>query len=463
MKRLFSNIAWLLGGRGFNAVMSLVYLYLATHTLGLESFGHFALIVALGQAITGFANFQTWQFIVRWGANGSSQAVSDLGSDASTNSNMAADEPEAAPQPDPDKVREATGFAIALDALSVAIGTIAAGFVIASAGMWLPLPAELYPLAFGYCVVSLLSIRTTPTGLLRLRFKFATATAAEAVQPAIRASGAVLAFFFMPNVAGFIFAWAASEVCVALAMWIAVWREDRIDLSAISFTRIPARYGDAWAFVWSTNMSGSLNIAGKQVIILLVGTFGGAALAGGFRVASQLGQALVSLAQTVSKAILPELVHARDNALALARRMANIALVAGVFAVLVALLAGRWALGLIAEEDFSAFYWAMVILSVAGAVELIGASLESLLVSAGRAGTAFLVRAAPTILALVLLETAIDWNGAKGAAFAVLASSSLAVIGFYVAILNLSEIRIEVEPEGEAKLPEAKPPPPDTF
>ena len=197
-------------------------------------------------------------------------------------------------------------------------------------------------------------------------------------------------------------------------------------------------------------MSGSLTIAGKQVIILLVGTFGGAALAGGFRLASQLGQALVSLAQTVSKAILPELVHAKDNALTMARRMANIALVAGIFAVAVALLGGRWALGLIAEEDFSAFYWAMVILSIAGAVELIGASLESLLVSAGRAGTAFIVRAVPTVLALVLLETAIEWNGAKGAAFAVLGSSSLAVIGFYVAILNLSEIRIEVEPQPDA-------------
>ena len=117
--------------------------------------------------------------------------------------------------------------------------------------------------------------------------------------------------------------------------------------------------------------------------------------------------------------------------------------------VAVALLGGRWALGVIAEADFSAFYWAMVILSIAGAVELIGASLESLLVSAGRAGTAFIVRAVPTVLALVLLETAIEWNGAKGAAFAVLGSSSLAVIGFYVAILNLSEIRIQVGPKTE--------------
>ena len=82
-------------------------------------------------------------------------------------------------------------------------------------------------------------------------------------------------------------------------------------------------------------------------------------------------------------------------------------------------------------------------------VELIGASLESLLVAAGRASTAFAVRAVPTLLALIFLDAAIDWNGAKGAAFAVLASSSLAVIGFYVAILNLKEIRIEVEPEGD--------------
>ncbi|MEO0591097.1 MAG: oligosaccharide flippase family protein [Pseudomonadota bacterium] len=425
MKRLFSNIGWLLGGRGFNAGMSLVYIYLATHTLGLESFGHFALIVALGQAITGFASFQTWQFIVRWGANGTGT-------------------PEA---PDPEAVRQATGFAIALDVLSVVMGTVAAGVVVMSAALWLPLPADLYALTFGYCVVSLLSIRATPTGLLRLRFKFATATAAEAVQPAIRALGAVLAVVFMPSVTGFILAWAASEVAVAIALWIAAARDEGIDLTAISLSQIPERYTDAWAFVWSTNMSGSLTIAGKQVIILLVGAFGGAALAGGFRVASQLGQALVSLAQTVSKAIFPELVHAKENALTMARRMANIAVIAGVVAVAVALLAGRWALGVIAEEDFSAFYWAMVILSVAGAVELVGASLESLLVSAGRAGTAFAVRAVPTVLALVFLDAAIDWNGAKGAAFAVLSSSSLAVIGFYVAILNLSEIRIEVEPD----------------
>ncbi len=420
MKRLFQNIGWLLGGRGFNAVMSLLYLYLATHTLGIENFGYFAIIVALGQTVTGLANFQTWQFIIRWGANGDGPA-------------------------------EATGFAIALDLLSVIMGAAIAALVVWTAQLWLPLPDELLWLTFGYCIVSLLSIRTTPTGLLRLRFKFATATGAEAVQPAIRAAGALLAALFLPTVAGFVIAWAAAEVAVAIALWYAAARDERIDLSRISLTNIPAKHPDAWRFVWSTNMSGSLTIAGKQVIILLVGTFGGAALAGGFRVAAQLGQALVTLAQTISKAILPELVHDEKNALEMTRRMANIAVVAGVLAVVMALVFGRWGLATIAEDDFSGFYWAMVILSIAGAVELVGASLESLLVSAGRAHTAFIVRAVPTVLALVFLSAAIDWNGAKGAAFAVLGSSSLAVIGFYVAILNMREIKIVVQPEAEAE------------
>jgi O-antigen/teichoic acid export membrane protein len=423
MKRLFSNMGWLLGGRGFNAVLSLVYLALATRALGTVGFGHFALIVALGQAITGLANFQTWQFIVRWGANGDGGSV------------------------DPDKAREATGFAIALDFVSVALGLVLAGAVIVSAPYWLEVPPELLWLAFGYCAISLAAIRTTPTGILRLNFQYARAAGAEAVQPIIRAAGSVLAFLFMPTVTGFIIAYAAAEIAVAIALWLVAVRVQPVSWSAVSLKAIPARHKDAWRFVVSTNLSGSLSIAGKQVMILLVGTFGGAALAGGFRVASQLGQALVSLAQTVSKAILPELVHSRENALEIARRMANIAAVGGVIAVVTALVFGRIGLELIAGEEFRVFYWAMVILAIAGAVELVGASLESLLVSAGKAHVSFIVRAVPTLLALVLLDTAIAWNGAKGAAFAMLGSSSLAVIGFYVAILNLSQIRLVVEPE----------------
>ena len=161
MQRLLKNIGWLLTGRGLNAVLSIVYLALATRTLGLDNFGYFAIILALGQTVTGLANFQTWQFVVRWGA---------------------------------DELADATGFAIALDLLSMLLGLVLAAVLVSTAPLWLPLPDDLLPLAFGYCVVSLLAIRTTPTGLLRLRFAYARTTAAEATQPVVRAAGAALAY-----------------------------------------------------------------------------------------------------------------------------------------------------------------------------------------------------------------------------------------------------------------------------
>ena len=426
MKQVFANMGWLLGGRGFNAVLSLVYLAIAARTLGTEGFGHFALIIALGQAITGFSSFQTWQFIVRWGANPDGPGV------------------------DLQRAREATGFAVALDGVSVVVGTLASAVLVLTAPLWLDVPAELMWLTFAYCVVSLLTIRTTPTGMLRLHSEYGRATWAEAVQPVIRAGGAVLAWWAMPDVTGFILAFALSEVGTAIALWIVAVRVQPVPLSSISLRAIPARHKDAWRFVLSTNMSGSLAVAGKQVMILLVGTFGGAYLAGGFRIANQLGVALIALAQTISKAILPELVQSRDGAVEIARRMANIAAIAGVTAVVTAILFGRPGLALIAGEQFTGFYWAMIILSIAGAVELVGASLESLLISAGKAHVAFLVRLFPTILALVMLELAIGWKGAQGAGFAVLGSSVLTVVGFYLAIVNLKQFRLVVdEPNAE--------------
>ncbi len=420
MGRLFRNIGWLLSGRAVNAILSLIYLALATRALGLDGFGYFALIVALGQTVTGLANFQTWQFVVRWGANGHGPG-------------------------------EATGFAIALDFVSILIGAVLAAGLVWSAQFWLPLPEDLLWVAFGFCLVSLLSIRSTPTGLLRLRFHFADATAAEAVQPVVRALGAGLAWLLMPTVLGFVLAWAAAEVAVTLALWYAAARREPIDLSQISLRKLPRDHPDAWRFVIATNLSGSLNVGAKQVMILLVGAIGGEAFAGGFRVASQLGQALIHLAQAVGKAIYPELVHAREDAIEIARRMARIALAGGSVAVVAAILFGRWALVAIAGPEFGVVYWTMVILAIAGAIELVGASLESLLVAAGRAGTAFVTRAVPVGLGFALLSTAMGWQGLKGAALTVLGSSALAVFGFWVAILSLSQIRIVLDKAEDAK------------
>jgi O-antigen/teichoic acid export membrane protein len=157
IKRALTNTGWLMGARGVNAVLSLAYLALATRSLGLEGFGQFILDVTFAQALVGFVSFQSWQVVVRWG-----QTKDSLG--------------------------DATGFALALDALSMVAGAIAAALVLWLAGSWLPLPPELRLAAYGYTLVLLLTLRSTPTGILRLHDRYARAATADSVTSIVRGS-----------------------------------------------------------------------------------------------------------------------------------------------------------------------------------------------------------------------------------------------------------------------------------
>ena len=152
IRRALQNTGWLMGARGINAVLSLVYLVLATRALGLDGFGQFVIAFTFAQLVVGFTSFQTWQAIIRWGQ-------------------------------EDDGRKTASGFALALDASTIIVGTLAAALILGLAGDWLPIAQELRLPTFLFTVVSLLAIRSTPAGLLRLHDQYARAAAADAVEP----------------------------------------------------------------------------------------------------------------------------------------------------------------------------------------------------------------------------------------------------------------------------------------
>lgn len=403
---LLRNLSWLLGGRGINAALSLIYLTLATRSLGLLDFGRFTLIVVMAQAITGVASFSTWQAVVKWGA-----IEGESG--------------------------RAGGFAVALDLVSLACGGIVAAGAVWIAPLWLPLPPELRPQALGLCLASLLAMRSTPTGLLRLHDRYDLATAAETALPATRAAGAVLAALLFPHVGGFVVAWALAELACAAAYWWLAAGIAPMRLRDISLRTLPRAHPGVWRFVWATNLSRSLAVSSKQVLILVVGAMGGAAIAGAFRVASQIGQAMVQLGEAVSRSIYPELVRAGESAGTLARRVAALSLGCGLMAVGLAALLGKWGLTAIAGQQFAFAYSAMIILVAAGAVELVCASWDTLLVARGKAELPFLLRLGPLLAALALLPWAIHHKGLTGAALCMLFSSLLTAAGLgYAAVLR---------------------------
>ena len=393
LRRPLRNLGWLLGSRGINAAFSLIYLALSTRTLGLADFGRFALIVVMAQAVAGMASFSAWQAVVHWGA--------------------AAGRREAA-----------AGFAAALDLASVLGGSVLAAAVAWSAPLWLPLPPDLRWTALCLCLAALCAIRSTPTGMLRLHDRYDLATAAEAVLPAIRAAGAVLAALAFPTIGGYVAAWGVAELFCAAAYWRFASQLQPMRMADVSLTRLPRDEPGAWRFVWATSLSRSVAVTSKQVVVLLVGAIGGPAVAGGFRVASQLGLALVQLGEAVSRALYPELVRSRDHAPGLAAKVAGIAFGAGLAAVTVAAVAGEWIVAAVAGPRFAFAHGAMVLLALAGTAELIAASADALLVAHRQALRAFLLRAGPLAAALLALPFAVRAFGLAGAASCMLLASA---------------------------------------
>ena len=165
IRRALTNTGWLMGARGVNAVLSLVYLALATRELGPERFGLFVIAFTFAQLVVGFSSFQTWQSIIRWGQEA-------------------------------DDRKTATGFALALDGVTVLVGATIAALVLGFAGDWLLLPEKMRLPTFLFTLASLLSIRSTPTGLLRLHDRYARAALADATTSIVRVVGAVFVFFW---------------------------------------------------------------------------------------------------------------------------------------------------------------------------------------------------------------------------------------------------------------------------
>ncbi len=402
IRRALTNTGWLMGARGINAVLSIIYLALATRALGLADFGQFILAVTFAQALVGFTSFQTWQAVVRWGQN-------------------------------EEDLPDATGFALALDGLTIGVGVIAAALILYFAGDWLPLPSYLRLETFAYTMVVLFAIRSTPTGILRLHDRYAKAATADSITSIVRVTGAALVALLAPSIPAFLLVWAAGEIATTALYWIFARQIQPIYWRHISLRRIPRRGDKTWGFVIGTALSGMLLIASRQLLVLLVGAIGGPALAGIYRVAAQLGEGLLKLAQALLRATYPELVRSPEAARQIAGRIIRIAVITGIGAVLLALFAGRWLIGVIAGPDFLAAYTPMILISAAAAIELVGVSLEALLVARGRALTNFILRAVPTAIALATLSWLIAVHGAAGAGMAVLGASVATVTGLFLA------------------------------
>lgn len=409
LRSAFQNLGWLLSGRGVAAVLSLVYLGIITRTLGPAGFGQFALVTGTAQTITAIVGFQTWQIIVTYGM----KHLRDRDAPA---------------------LARLVKAVLALDFSAAAIGAVLAVAAVVLLGPRFGWPVELRPYALAFCLVSLVAVRSTPVGILRLHDRFAVASVADATTSITRLTGVVLALFFSPNVEGFLMAWIAAELVASATVWSFAqssirqlpWREGRL-----SMRRLRQENDGLIRFAGATNAGQTFNLVGKQLPVLLVGFFSSAAQAGGFRLAHQLGRAGMQLSQLISRALLPELVRSRtmsdghQHLRSLLSRTVRGSLIGGAVMLAILFLAGKAILGFVAGPEFLPMYPLLLLLGTAAVIDLVGVSFEPALIATGKAGLAFRIQVVVTVVLIAAMLALLPAQGATGAGIALLISSAL--------------------------------------
>lgn len=413
------NLGWLMATRGVVAVLSLLYLGIATRVLGVADFGRFALITGAAQAIATIVGFQTWQLVVRYG-------VDHLNSG------------------DEAALARLLRLSVLLDAASAVAGGVVSAAILLIWGDRFGITRDLMVATLGFVFIELVTIRSSPVGMLRLRDKFSLAALADSVTQIVRFFGAAVAAVLMPSVTGFLIAWAIAEVATSGTYWVMVWRTG--DLGFVGRGRMQGSQvfrenPGLLRFMVSTNATSTLGLSTKQAPLLMVGGYVGPAAAGAFRLAFQIAQALAKLSQMLSRAAFPEIVRAvrapqgRDVGRLMMRVfLASLAAALVILALVAAL--GHPLLLLVGGSDFRYGRTVMLWLAAAGCVDLATVSFEPVLMAAHRAGTALLARIAAAVALIATSLYLLPRLGTPGAGVGVMVGSVVAAVLLGAAVIH---------------------------
>lgn len=403
--RILANTGWLLGGKGVGAVLSLAYLAIVTRTLGVADFGRFALVLSAANVVKALVSFDSWQIVVRYGQPHLTEGNGDA-------------------------LNRVLRFCILIDLGSAVAGGLIAAAIILFFGNLLELGPGMGVQVWLFTMIMMITIRSSPTGVLRLFDRFDSAAFAETMIPVGRMIGAVAVWILMPGITGFLISWAFAELLCAISYWylamkvggdrIGSWRAGR----ALDARREnPGIIG----FLTATNLQTSLSSIGQQVAVLIVGAFVGPAGAGLYRLANQLANSLTKISSLLSRSIFVELArtstHGKEALGALFRRTNKLALAAGAVIIGLIVTIGHPLLGLIAGKEFLPAYPLLLMLGVSACIDLIGVSYRPLLMATDRAGLSLRISVVSTLLLLGLQSALLPLYGTKGAAMANILSS----------------------------------------
>lgn len=399
-RAILRNAAYLGSGKLGGALLSLIALACAGHALSPALFGTLAVVQAYASGVSALVKFQTWQFIVRFGA-------------------------PALVRKDIDRFRDATRFSFGLDLASGAVGLVAGMALLPFLARWVGMDEGDIPLALLYCTLIPIMTAATPTGILRTLDRFDHIAVQQLVTPLLTAVGGVISYVGGLGFAGFVISWYVAQLVGDLLLWFFAARELKrrnIRHALLPGILAPARrIPGAWDFVWTTNIAHSIWSAWGPLSNVIVGGMLGPAAAGLFRIASTFFESAGKPAGFLEKSFYPEIMRldpASKQPWQLAIRTGLLAGGMGLVMLLVVMIGGEPLISLIFGKRYLDAFGLLQIMALSLVVTTASFPLESLLYMAGRQRAALVAEGLAALGYGVILIAFLHWFGLIGAGIA---------------------------------------------
>lgn len=400
VRRIYGNLARLLGGKAAAAVLSLGYMAIAGRVLGPRDYGVLILVHTYIMTVGGIIEFPGWHAVVRYGA----QAV-------------AAD--------DRPRLARLLAFAGAVEAGGGVLAIVAAATLAPLLGAHIGWSQTAIDFALPYSLAVLASIRTTPAGYLQLIGRFDLLGWHNAVAPVIRLGGALLVAATHTGLHGFLVAWLAA----ALAEWAAMWAFGLIAARGrVAIRDLRGGLGNVqkenpglWRFMLAANADLTLSELAGRVTPLAVGGMLGPVAAGLYAVAQRATAVLAQPATILGQAAYAELARlaaAGDRGPGIRTAMAHAAALAILVAIPVCLVVAVFGPGLavlMAGDGFAPAGEIMLWLTCARVILLVGPIMSGALTALGRPSLSVWSNAISGLGFLVALPALLGWLGLRGA------------------------------------------------
>ena len=401
-KRVFKNSGVLISGDTVSAVLGVLTFAITARALGTEKLCMLGLIDAYVRIVDKLVNFQSWQFIIKYG------------SDALTAKN-------------PSGFKALVKLGTLVDACTAVLGcviSIALAGLIARWQNWSP---EMLRLAVIYSMIVLFDIAGVPTGILRIFDKFKSFSAQKCVTSGIKFAGVVVAWAIHCDLSGFLWVWMLTEIVDYVSLtamaWIELHRRGFRNIWAEPLAGITKRFPGVWNFLISTNLTGSVKIGFREFDILVVGKLLGFADVSLYKLAKKLCAALDRLTNPLFQSLYPELTKLwakkdyRDFRFVV-KRMTYIMGGISLLSWIVFVIWGHEIILITTGREFISAYSVTVWYMLANAIAVTSLPLAPMILAMGQAHLSFWIQFLPTLIYFPILFWMLEAWGLSGAGYA---------------------------------------------